>query len=82
MLLLLADDYSEKGDHLDQAEAYAKKAASLVDTAKKPDNLSDDQWKQQTSIQKGVALSTLGQISLQKKLMLRRWKTFRKPPRF
>ncbi len=68
MLLLLADDYSEKGDHLDQAEAYAKKAASLVDTAKKPDNLSDDQWKQQTSVQKGVALSTLGQISLQKKL--------------
>ena len=58
MLLLLADDYSEKGDHLDQAAAYAKKASSLVDAAKKPDNLSDDQWKEQTSVQKGVALST------------------------
>jgi tetratricopeptide (TPR) repeat protein len=67
MLLLLADDYSEKGDQLDKAEAYAKKAASLTDTAKKPDNLSDDQWKQQTSVQKGLSLSTLGQINLQKK---------------
>lgn len=67
MLLLLADDYSEKGDQLDKAEAYAKKAASLTDTAKKPDNVSDDQWKQQTSVQKGLSFSTLGQINLQKK---------------
>jgi len=67
MLLLLADDYSERGDQLDKADAYAKKAASLADTAKKPDDLSDDQWKQQTSIQKGLAFSTLGQIDLQKK---------------
>jgi tetratricopeptide (TPR) repeat protein len=67
MLLLLADDYSEKGDQLDKAEAYAKKAGSLTDTAKKPDNLSDDQWKQQTSVQKGLSFSTLGQINLQRK---------------
>jgi tetratricopeptide (TPR) repeat protein len=67
ILLLLADDYSEKGDQLDKAEAYAKKAASLLDAAKKPDNLSDDQWKQQTSVQKGLSFSTLGQINLQRK---------------
>ena len=67
MLLLLADDYSEKGDQLDKADAYAKKAATLADAAKKPDDLSDDQWKQQTSIQKGLAFSTLGQINLQRK---------------
>jgi tetratricopeptide (TPR) repeat protein len=67
MLLLLADDYSEKGDQLAKAEEYAKKAAALTDTAKKPDNLSDDQWKQQTSVQKGLSFSTLGQINLQKK---------------
>jgi tetratricopeptide (TPR) repeat protein len=67
MLLLLADDYSEKGDQLDKAEAYAKKAGTLADTAKKPDNLTDDQWKQQTSIQKGLSFSTLGQINLQRK---------------
>jgi tetratricopeptide (TPR) repeat protein len=68
MLLLLADDYSEKGDQLDKADAYAKKAASLTDTAKKPANLSDQQWQLQISIQKGLAFSTLGQVSLQKKL--------------
>jgi len=67
ILLLLADDYSERGDQLDKAEQYAKKSASLLDTAKKPDNLTDDQWKQQTSIQKGLALSALGQINIQKK---------------
>lgn len=63
MLLLLADDYSEKGEQLDKAEAYAKKAASLTETGKKPDNYSDDQWKQQ----QGLAYSALGQINLQKK---------------
>ena len=68
MLLLLADDYSEKGEQLDKAEAYAKKAASLADAAKKPDNSTDDQWQQQLSMQKGLALSALGQVNLQKKL--------------
>jgi tetratricopeptide (TPR) repeat protein len=68
MLLLLADDYSEKGDQLDKADAYAKKASSLTDTAKKPANMTEDQWKQQLSVQKGFALSVLGQVNLQKKL--------------
>jgi tetratricopeptide (TPR) repeat protein len=67
VLLLLADDYSERADQLDKAEAYAKRASSVVDTAKKPENLTDDQWKQQTSIQKGLALSALGQINIEKK---------------
>lgn len=67
VLLLLADDYSERADQLDKAEAYAKKASSVVDTAKKPESLTDDQWKQQTSIQKGLALSALGQINIEKK---------------
>jgi tetratricopeptide (TPR) repeat protein len=68
VLLLLADDYSEKGEQLDKAEAYAKKAASLTETAKKPEGVTDDQWKQKTSMQKGLALSTLGQVSIAKKL--------------
>jgi tetratricopeptide (TPR) repeat protein len=67
MLLLLADDYAEKGDQLDKADSYAKKASSLVDTAKKPDDVADEQWQQQTAVQKGWALSTLGQVNLQKK---------------
>ena len=68
MLLLLADDYSEKGDQLDKAEAYAKKAASLCDTAKKPEGVSDADWQKQINLQKGLAFSALGQIDLQKKL--------------
>jgi tetratricopeptide (TPR) repeat protein len=67
MLLLLADDYSEKGEKLDKAEAYAKKAATLCDTAKKPDSVSDADWQKQITLQKGLALSALGQIGLEKK---------------
>jgi len=67
MLLLLSDYYGEKGEQLDKAEAYAKKALSVLDTAKKPDEMSDDQWKQQSQLQKGLALSSLGQINIQKK---------------
>ena len=68
ILLLLADDYSEKGEQLDKAEAYAKKAAALCDTAKKPEGVSDADWQKQINLQKGLALSALGQIDLQKKL--------------
>jgi tetratricopeptide (TPR) repeat protein len=67
MLILLADYYSEKGEQLDKAEADAKKAISVLDAAKKPDGVTDDQWKQQTALQKGVALSALGQVNIQKK---------------
>jgi len=68
ILLLIADDYSEKNEQLDKAEAYAKKAAALCDAAKKPEGLSDADWQKQNSLQKGLALSALGQVDLQKKL--------------
>ena len=68
ILLLLADDYSEKNEQLDKAEAYAKKAAALCDAAKKPEGLSDADWQKQNSLQKGLAWSALGQVDLQKKL--------------
>jgi tetratricopeptide (TPR) repeat protein len=67
MLLLLSDYYSEKGEQLDKAEAYAKKAVSVLETAKKPDGLTDEQWQQQSALQKGLALSALGQVNIQKK---------------
>jgi tetratricopeptide (TPR) repeat protein len=67
MLLLVSDYYGEKGEQLDKAETYAQKAASLADSAPKPADVADDQWKQQASLQKGLALSTLGQINLQKR---------------
>jgi len=67
ILLLLADDYSEKNEQLDKAETYAKKAAALCDAAKKPEGVSDADWQKQNSLQKGLALSALGEVNLQKK---------------
>src|SRR5258708_23608793 len=66
MLLLLADYYSEKGEQLDKAESYAKKSVSLLETAKKPEGVTDAQWKQQSGLQKGLAVSALGQVKIQK----------------
>jgi tetratricopeptide (TPR) repeat protein len=67
MLLLLSDYYSEKGEQLDKAEASAKKAIVLLGAAAKPEGVADEQWQQQISLQKGLALSSLGQVSIQKK---------------
>jgi tetratricopeptide (TPR) repeat protein len=67
MLLLLSDYYGEKGEQLDKAEAWAKKAITLLATAQKPEGVTDEQWQQQVSLQKGLALSSLGQTSIQKK---------------
>jgi len=67
MLLLLSDYYSEKGEQLDKAEAYAKKAAAVLQTAQKPEGVTDEQWALQKALQKGLALSSLGQVNIQKK---------------
>jgi tetratricopeptide (TPR) repeat protein len=67
MLLLLSDYYSEKGEQLDKAEAYAKKAIAVLEMAKKPEDMADELWKQQNGLQKGLALSSLGQVNIQKK---------------
>ena len=67
MLLLLSDYYSEKGEQLDKADAYAKKAIALLEKAAKPEGLTDEQWAQQKSLQKGLALSSLGQVNIEKK---------------
>jgi tetratricopeptide (TPR) repeat protein len=67
MLLLLSDYYCDKTDQLAKAETYSKKAISLLDAAPKPDGLTDDQWAQQKGLQKGLALSSLGQVNIEKK---------------
>src|SRR5215470_10893851 len=67
MLLLLSDYYGEKGEQLDRAESYAKKAISTLESAKKPEGATDEQWTQQKALQKGLALSSLGQIEIEKK---------------
>jgi len=67
MLLLFSDYYSEKGEQLDKAEAYAKKAVAVLQTAEKPEGVTDERWAQQKALQKGLALSSLGQVNIQKK---------------
>ena len=67
MLLLLSDYYGEKGEQLDKAETYAKKAVSTLETAAKPGGVTDEQWAQQKGLQKGLALSSLGQVNIEKK---------------
>jgi len=52
MLLLVSDYYGEKGEQLDKAESYARQAATLAESAARPENVSEDQWKQQTALQK------------------------------
>ncbi len=67
MLLLLSDYYSEKGEQLDKAEASAKKVIAVLGTAAKPEGVTDEQWAQQVSLEKGLALSSMGQVNIQKK---------------
>jgi tetratricopeptide (TPR) repeat protein len=62
MLVLLADHYSEKGVELDKADADAKKAIELLAAAKKPDNMSDDDWQKRITFQTGLAWSAEGQV--------------------
>jgi tetratricopeptide (TPR) repeat protein len=39
----------------------------LLPAAQKPEGLSDEQWAQRKALQKGLALSSLGQVNIQKK---------------
>ena len=66
-LILLADYYSEKGEELDKAEGYARRALDVLGTAKRPDETTEEQWQQQTSLQKGLALTSLGQLDFWRK---------------
>jgi tetratricopeptide (TPR) repeat protein len=67
MLLLLADDGSDRGVNLPEADTYAHKALDLLGTAQKPAGATDEQWAQRASIQKGIAWSSIGQVAIQKK---------------
>jgi tetratricopeptide (TPR) repeat protein len=62
MLVLLADFWSEAGQQLDKAARNAQKALDLLAKAQKPENITDEQWQRQVSIQKGLAYSSLGEV--------------------
>jgi tetratricopeptide (TPR) repeat protein len=65
-LNLLADDYATQRVNLDKAADYAKKAVELVPTMKKPEGMSDEQFKTSRDSQLGFAHLTLGYILFQK----------------
>src|ERR1700721_2448620 len=66
MLLLLSDYWTDNGQELDKAAADAQQALDLLAQAKKPDNLSDDQWQQQVTVEKGGAYSAIGEANVNK----------------
>jgi tetratricopeptide (TPR) repeat protein len=57
---LLAYDYAIAGANPDKAADYAKKAIALVPQMKKPEGLSDAQFKQEQDNQLGMAHLSLG----------------------
>ncbi|MGH9791095.1 MAG: tetratricopeptide repeat protein [Candidatus Acidiferrales bacterium] len=67
MLVLLADNFSERGVELAKAEQFAGQALKVLETAEKPGSLTDEQWAQHKAMQQGLAHSTLGQVHLHKK---------------
>jgi tetratricopeptide (TPR) repeat protein len=67
LLLLLADYFSEKGEQLDKAENYAHQAIEQLGAAVKPEGVSDADWQKQTTLQKGLAWSALGQVFINQK---------------
>jgi tetratricopeptide (TPR) repeat protein len=66
MLLLLSDYWTENGQQLDKAAEYAQQALDQLAQAKKPDNLNDDQWQMQISVEKGLAYSAIGETNVNK----------------
>jgi tetratricopeptide (TPR) repeat protein len=66
MLLLLSDYWSDNGQQLDKAADFANKALSLLPKAAKPENVTDEQWQQQVALQKGIALTSLGEVYVNK----------------
>jgi tetratricopeptide (TPR) repeat protein len=65
-LNLVADDYATRRTNLNTASDYAKKVLTLVPAMKKPEGMSDDQFKASKDTQLGLAHLTLGYIAMQR----------------
>lgn len=66
MLILLADVWSDSGQQLDKAADYAQKVLDVLKDAKKPENVTDEDWQKQTSLEKGIACSAIGEVDVRK----------------
>ncbi len=65
-LNLVADDYAARQTNQDKAAQYAKKVLELVPNLKKPEGMSEDQFKSNQNTQLGLAHLTLGYVDFQK----------------
>lgn len=65
-LNLVADDYSSRQTNLDKASEYAKKVLELAPAMKKPEGMSDADFKTNQNTQLGLAHITLGYVLFQK----------------
>jgi len=65
-LNLVADDYVTRQTNLDKAETYAKKVLGLAPAMKKPEGLTDEQFKTVQDSQLGFAHLTLASIAFQR----------------
>ena len=65
-LNLVADDYVTRQANLDKAETYAKKVLNLAPAMKKPEGLTDEQFKGAQDSQLGFAHLTLAGIAFQR----------------
>jgi hypothetical protein len=65
-LNLVADDYATRQINLEKAESYAKKALELSTSMKKPEGMTDEQFKPYRDAQLGIAHTTLGYLAMQK----------------
>ena len=67
MLLLLADDGSDRGVNLKQAGEYARKALEAIPKQQRPAGATDEQWAQRTTVQQGIAWTSIGQVQILEK---------------
>lgn len=65
-LNLLAYDYGIGQTNLEKASEYSKKALDLAQAMKKPEGVSDDQFKREQSSQLGMARLTMGYVAYTK----------------
>jgi tetratricopeptide (TPR) repeat protein len=65
MLLLLADDNSDRGVELPRAEQYARRALDLLSKAARPEQVAEDDWQKQKALEQGLAWTSIGQVQIQ-----------------
>jgi len=72
-LNFVADDYASRQTNLDKASTYAKKALDLASAMKKPEGVSDQQFKTEQNSLLGLAHLTQGYVAYQRAAKTKRF---------